>query len=163
MKKKIIAIIFIITIVFAILTCFNSVKADINDIYDPITNGDNPLYKPAELITGAIKWIGVAILIGTVILKGIKYVTVSPEGKAEIKKDMVMLTIGAVLLFSFVTLVEIVYDFVNDSNLNNTSLNNYQPIYDNQEVHEGEKQENTGDNNGDGIIDELVDMPYLEE
>lgn len=79
---------------------------------------DNPLYKPAEIIAGVIKWGGEAILVGAIIWKGIQYVTVSPEGKAEIKKQIVMLTIGAFLLFATTELINIVLDFVRRSGLN---------------------------------------------
>lgn len=123
MKKKCFIIVYIICILFTFIFNYNVVLAegeevDLSSIYDPITQQDgNPLYAPAEIIVGIIKWVGVAVLIGAIMLKGIKYVTVSPDGKAEIKKDIIMLTIGAILLFSFTTLIDIVYELVQKSGL----------------------------------------------
>ena len=121
MKKnicaKIIYIIFVICIVF--INCNNIFATDYSSIYEPITTaGGNPLNKSGGIIIGTIKWIGVAVLIGAVIVKGIKYVTISPEGKAQIKQEIIMLLIGALILFSFGTLIDIVYEIVSNSGMN---------------------------------------------
>ncbi len=126
MKKnicaKIIYIIFVICIVF--INCNNIFATDYSSIYGPITSGrgnvavSNPLSKSGGIIIGTIKWIGVAVLIGAVIVKGIKYVTISPEGKAQIKQEIIMLSIGALILFSFGTLIDIVYEMVANSGMN---------------------------------------------
>ena len=122
MKKKYIIMIYLICIIFVVLTvCTNTVYAfGASDLYgNIISGGNNKLYAPARMILGIIKWAGTAILIGRVILKGIQYVSVSPEGKANIKKDMVMLLVGAVLLFGFATILDIIYSAATSSNINN--------------------------------------------
>ena len=117
MKKKCIIMIYSISIIFIILTIFTNTAYAFGagDLYgNIISGGNNKLYAPARMILGIIKWVGTAILIGRVIMKGIQYVSVSPEGK-----DMVMLVIGAVLLFGFASILDIIYDVtVNRANIN---------------------------------------------
>ena len=118
-KKHIIMTLYLIIILFAIFANVYFVKAsDINDIYNVLKPNSNPLSGVASLTLGVIRWVGVVIMIGAIIFKGIKYVTVSPEGKAEIKKDLIMLTIGALLLFTVTKLLDIIFDMVVASGLN---------------------------------------------
>ena len=111
MKKKYIIIIYLISIIFIVLTTFTNTTYALTagELYGNTING-NKLYSPARIVLGIIKWAGTAILIGRVIVKGIQYVSISPEGKASIKKDMVMLLVGAVLLFGFATILDVIYN-----------------------------------------------------
>lgn len=72
---------------------------------------------PGNLIVGMIRWFGIAIIVGAMIVKGIKFVSVSPEGKAEIKKELIMLTIGAVIIFALTTIFEIIIKIVQNAGL----------------------------------------------
>lgn len=117
MKRK---IIFVIYVIFILLSFLNIVNAGIESLYDPIkgTGGDaSILYNAAGVIVGAIKWGGVMVCVGMLIYKGIKFMTVSPDGKAEIKKELITWAIGAVILFSFTTLINIIIDTVQKTGL----------------------------------------------
>lgn len=119
MKKHIIMTLYLVIILFIMLASVNFVNAsDINDIYNVLKPNSNPLAGVASLVLGVIKWVGVVVLIGAIIIKGIKYVTVSPEGKAEIKKDLIMLTVGALILFTVTSLLDIIFDIVVKAGLN---------------------------------------------
>lgn len=119
MKKHIIMTLYLVIVLFIMLASVNFVNAsDINDIYNVLKPNSNPLAGVASLVLGVIKWVGVVILIGAIIIKGIKYVTVSPEGKAEIKKDLIMLTVGALILFTVTSLLDIIFDIVVKAGLN---------------------------------------------
>ncbi len=118
MKKKNKIVIISMLVLFILLISNSIVFADGADgIYAPITGGGNPFGGAANIILGWIKWIGVAILIGAIIVKGIHYVSASPDGKAQLKKEITMLAVGAVLLFGFLLLVNIVYDLVKGAGL----------------------------------------------
>ena len=58
------------------------------------------------------------ILIGAVIVKGIKFVSASPDGQASIKKEIIMLVIGGGLLFLVTAILQLVIDLVSDAGLN---------------------------------------------
>lgn len=119
--KKIYGIIYIIFILFIIMS-FNNIyctyaadTSSLKQMYNVATN--NPLASAGGIILGIIRWLGTGILIGVVILKGIKYVSTSPEGKAKIKDEIIMITIGAVLLFATTTIIDIIYDIINKSGI----------------------------------------------
>ena len=58
------------------------------------------------------------VLIGAVIVKGIKFVSASPDGQAAIKKEIIMLVIGGGLLFLVTAILQLVIDLVSDAGLN---------------------------------------------
>lgn len=132
-KKHIVMILYIMLIIFVMLsnvsfsnasnptttttTAVKQENTDLGSMYDVLQPGQNPLASGTKIVLGIIRWVGTAILIGAVIVKGIKYVTAAPDGKAEIKKDMIMLFIGALLLFGFTKLIDIIYDLVVHSGL----------------------------------------------
>lgn len=123
MKRRIIKVLYVLCVFLLYASIINySVAADPNEIYDVLGSGNNPLANATGTIIGIIRWVGVAILIGAIMVKGIKYITASPEGKADIKKDIIMLVIGAVLLFAITTLVDIIYDLVGQAGLRETSI-----------------------------------------
>lgn len=118
MKNKCIIIVYIVVFIIVLISnCYCIYAQSVDHIYDPIT-GNNPLATPAKYILGIIKYVGVAICVGAIIVNGIKYVTVSPDGKAEIKKQIIMFVVGAILLFSVTTFIDIIYDLTQKSGLN---------------------------------------------
>ena len=52
-----------------------------------------------------IKWAGAAIAVGMLMFIGIKYVTASPDGKADVKKELIPWSIGVVLLFTLIMFI----------------------------------------------------------
>lgn len=116
-KKQLVMILYILAIIFIVLANNIAVFAAPNDIYNVLGSGQNPLVNGAGYILNIIRWAGVVILVGVIIVKGIKYVTSAPEGKAKIKEDIIMLTVGAILLFAFTTFIDIIYDLVVQSGL----------------------------------------------
>ena len=112
-KKHIVIILYVLMILLVMLSNICCSNADnLGSMYDVLQPGQNPLANGTKMVLGIIQWVGTAILIGAFIVKGIKYVSASPDGKAEIKKDMIMLFIGALLLFGFTKLIDIIYDLV---------------------------------------------------
>ncbi len=59
----------------------------------------------ASKIAGVIEYIALAFAVGMLILKGIKFVTSSPDGKADVKKELIPWSIGVVLLFTLIMFI----------------------------------------------------------
>ena len=53
-------------------------------------------------------WVGVMIAVGMMIFLGIKYVTASPDGKADLKKQLGIYVLGLVLILAATTIVGII-------------------------------------------------------
>ena len=59
-------------------------------------------------IIGLVQAVGTIVAVVMIIVVGIKYLTSSPEGKAQYKGTMVAYVVGAVLIFAAVNIVSIV-------------------------------------------------------
>lgn len=105
MKKKIyiVLIVIIIMITFFNANCFAS---DVTAIYNGTT--DSRISTPVATILGIIQAIGYASAIVMLTYVGIKYILATPDGKAELKKQLVPYIIGIILLFSGSTLAVII-------------------------------------------------------
>lgn len=66
-------------------------------------------------VLGVIQVAGTAIAVGMLLMLAIKYMKAAPDEKANIKQSSVIYIIGAVILFSAVTLVNMVYNFANEA------------------------------------------------
>ena len=115
MKKKIKSV---LIIVYAILLNLNTVHASgAGQIYNFSNNDTGGLISAASYIAGFIVYIGIAISVGVLIIKGIKFITSSPQGKADVKKELIPWAIGLVLLLTFQIIAQSVANF-SQSNVN---------------------------------------------
>ena len=106
--KKIFYVMFAIIINIA-----NVVYADATEIYS--FRNDNGVVSAGQTIAG---WIFYFVIIAAVIalmIKGIKFIVSSPEGKADIKKEMMPWAIGIIILFAARAIINIVIDLVNNN------------------------------------------------
>lgn len=117
-NKKILILSFILTIllVFAFFYINHSANASIvskakgtykKDINDP------ELQKITVTILGYIQGIGIAILLGSIMVFGISWVSASADKRAEIKEKAVLWIIAGVLIFSATKIVEIIVNVGN--------------------------------------------------
>ena len=67
--------------------------------------------RAAALIAGYILWVGIALAIGVLIVKGIRFITSSVNGKADVKKELIPWAIGVVLLFTFQIILQFAINF----------------------------------------------------
>lgn len=112
-KNKIIKIIYILLMTISLLFIFKnaiyareiSVPASLNSIY---TQDDTTI----ATIGGRIMWVMQIIFYASAVIilifAGVSYMYAAPEGKAEIKKKMIYLAIGAILLFAAGGITQIV-------------------------------------------------------
>ena len=112
--KKVLIIIFIIMLITIYVCPICIVHADADDIsvddYKNIYEGGIPekVKDVGNPIVGIVQVVGVGIAIIMLILIGMKYVLASADEKANLKGQLVIYVIGALLLFAGTTLFTIV-------------------------------------------------------
>lgn len=119
MKKKVNKIIYIFIIVAIILLLISNitmagiaddeVKGELTGIYN-IFGEDDQFNTKAGDVLGLVQYIGYAVAVIMAVYIGIKFIIASPEGKADVKKQLIPFTIGIVLLFLGSTIIGVVHD-----------------------------------------------------
>ena len=99
-----------IIIITFIIICMVSISGIANaDFPEKITGTSSSQSETAvniaQIILGGFQVVGYFLAVIILVWMGIKYLTSSPDGKAEIKKQALTYFIGAVLLFSAGTIV----------------------------------------------------------
>lgn len=108
-SKKIMKIVTTLLMIASVLSVFTRVSAVDIPSAEAIGN--------TESVTGTVGrviWVVQVICYGAavvlLILLGIKFMTASPEGKAEIKKSAVIYVVGAILVFFAGVILQIIKD-----------------------------------------------------
>ena len=114
MSKIISAVLIITTILSAFCMVFAS-GPSIPSSTQPST-GTNEVNTVAGWVIYIIQIIAFAVAVIMLIFVGIKFLTASPEGKAEIKKTAVIYIVGAVLLFAATGILQIVKNLADNVN-----------------------------------------------
>ena len=120
MSKIISAVLIITTILSAFCMVFAS-GPSIPSSTQPST-GTNEVNTVAGWVIYIIQIIAFAAAVIMLIFVGIKFLTASPEGKAEIKKTAVIYVVGAILLFAATGILGIVRNLA--SSISSTSAAN---------------------------------------
>lgn len=111
LNKKSVRIISIVLLVAVLLFTFAvpsfAAIADNMKPADDVIKEGGKAQSLVVTVLGALKWIGIAISVGMLIFMGIKYVTSSPDGKAEYKKQLGPYVVGLVLIIGASTIVGI--------------------------------------------------------
>ena len=115
--KKMSKIISAVLIMSTILSAFCAVFAtpSIPSAVSP-TTGAQDVNNVAGIVIYIIQIIAFAAAVIMLIFVGIKFLTASPEGKAEIKKTAVIYIVGAVLLFAATGILQIVKNLADNVN-----------------------------------------------
>lgn len=107
--KKMSKIVTVLLIVATILSAFSMVFATVE-----IPGSSNAGYSGSGLdttvsnIIGIIQFICYAAAVIMIVILGVKFMTASPDGKAEIKKSAIIYVVGAVLVFAAGALLTLV-------------------------------------------------------
>ena len=80
-------------------------------------NGSAGFKNSISRVLGVVKYICYAAAVVMLVMLGVKYLTASPDGKAEIKKTAVQYVIGAVLVFAAGAILNII------QNVSTTTIN----------------------------------------
>ena len=65
-------------------------------------------------VVGIVQVVGYVVAVVMLVIIGIKYITSSPEGKAEVKKTALYYVLGAALIAGAVTVAGVIFDFGSD-------------------------------------------------
>ncbi len=108
MKKKVISILLIMLIIAMTTTVF---AADIDvdklkDINNP--SGTTALTEMSGKIIGIIYVVAMLVSVGMLLVIGIKYITSSPDQKADLKARAVPYLIGAALIFGAANILKFI-------------------------------------------------------
>ena len=95
MSKIIVALMVIATVLSAISIVFGA------EVIQPNTGfAQEQIGGVVNNITGIVQFICYAAAIVLLVILGVKFMTASPDGKAEIKKSAIIYVVGAVLVFA---------------------------------------------------------------
>lgn len=109
---KIMAIV-ILTIISTLLITSNVLANGLDtEITPQASNAATNVTKVAGQVLNIIQIVGVAVATIMLTILGIRYVTLSPNEKAEYKKGLTIYVIGAVLLFGASILIGVIKNFV---------------------------------------------------
>lgn len=106
--KKISKIVVALMVIATILSAVSMVFAV------SIPTGDAGGYKgtgldsTASRIIGIVQFICYAAAVILIVILGVKFMTASPDGKAEIKKSAVIYVVGAVLVFAAGVILQVI-------------------------------------------------------
>ena len=123
--KKMSKIISAILIITTILSAFNMVLATEPSIPSSVEpSGATDVINIAGMVIYVIQIIAFAAAVIMLIFVGIKFLTASPEGKAEVKKIAVIYVVGAILLFAATGILGIVRNLASSISSTSTSTAN---------------------------------------
>lgn len=115
MKNKTLKImtIVILTIISLLLITSNVLAAGLNAVITPqASNAATNVTNIAGQVLNIVQIVGVAVATIMLTILGIRYVSLSPNEKAEYKKGLTIYVIGAVLLFGASMLIGVIRNFI---------------------------------------------------
>ncbi len=119
-SKKVYKIIPFVLLLLVILNTYNVFAADPSTIFDPNSmpdpNGNNigRVNSSVSRIWGSVTLILQIASVAAVIFAGVRYMFASADQKADIKKSMIFLVVGAIIVFGSSTVIKFVVDAFKD-------------------------------------------------
>lgn len=107
LSKKSIKVISILVLAVMMLITFGNVAMAVT-IPGPTEVSSSDLNETIGKVLGVIQWAGIIIAVIIAMFVGIKFITSSPEGKAEVKKTALFYVGGIVLLLAASTIVRVI-------------------------------------------------------
>ncbi len=115
MNTKKCILIFVICFILIFFVLSNNVFATLVDTFEGSISssgqGAEELKTQGGKIVGIIQIVGTIVAVGMLIFLGIKYVLGSADQKAEYRKTMMPYFIGAILIFGFSNITQIIYEW----------------------------------------------------
>ena len=104
LSKRSVKVICVIVLAVMMLTVFGSqvFAVSLPNVTPSAPDGGEQI---AGTILNTLMWLGIMIAVGMMIFLGIKYVTASPDGKADLKKQLGIYVLGLVLILAATTIV----------------------------------------------------------
>ena len=112
MKKTVKIINIVLVLAIVMMTLATSVFAiEPKDIPGTDVATSSNIVTIGNKIVGLIRTVGTIISVGVLVVLGIKYMTASPEGKADYKSTMIPYIVGAIIVFAATWIATAVYQF----------------------------------------------------
>lgn len=121
-NNKLFKVLLIILVVISIVVSFSGiVNADVSiDTFSKSIKAEQPdglkdttiITNPTQSILYAIQAVGIAAGVIIIAYMGVKYITSSPEGKAELKKQAYVYILGAAFLMLAPTIASAVFNLL---------------------------------------------------
>ena len=120
LNKKSVKIVSVLLLAVMMFMCFSPVAfatglEDLGITPNPDSSNLGNGAKLANTVLSALMWLGIAIAVGMMIFLGIKYVTSSPDGKADLKKQLGVYILGLVFILGATTIVGIIRTAIGSS------------------------------------------------
>lgn len=121
--KKIISVMLIILLLISILLGTKAYAAEdlttLINTMQPVASGTTGTKTQTviNMVIGILQVAGTGISLIVISLLGIKYILASPSEKADVKKNILPILIGCVLLFAAVNIVSVIEKFTTSSGL----------------------------------------------
>ena len=118
----IVFIIFTLMYVFSTLFCISNASSEMLNTFREIDNkGDNTnssamVYSVVGTILITLQVVAVGVALIVLVILAIKYLVASPGDKAEIKKNMIVYTVGALTVFASASILKLIQQFVSQFN-----------------------------------------------
>lgn len=112
--KKALIIVTVLTLVLFVISNTVLGSALINQFEGSISTsgtGAEEVKTKGGQIVGIIQVVGTIVAIGMLMILGIKYMLGSADQKAEYRKSMIPYLIGAVLIFGFSNITQVIYEW----------------------------------------------------
>lgn len=122
--KKIISILLIILLLTSILSVnyvfatdgIAEIKANMKEVKNaPDKYNESGTAKVINTIIGIMQVVGTGISLIVISILGIKYILASPSEKADVKKNIMPILIGCILLFAAVNIVGVIESFTRET------------------------------------------------
>jgi len=118
-SKKIMKIGIVLMIIATVLMAVNMVFAsgftDLGDRPNPTSTGVSSVSSVVGNVMGIVQYICYAAAVVLLVILGVKFMTSSPDAKAEVKKSAVIYIIGAVLVFAAGLILNILSSWANQA------------------------------------------------
>lgn len=124
--KKVSKIISCLVLIFILASAATMVMGSMPTALKPSGTAPETVSNLASYIIYFVQIIAFAVAVIMLIVLAIKYLTASPEGKAEIKKSAVIYIVGAIILFAATGILGIIKNFA-DNNISDTSTSTPNP------------------------------------
>ena len=109
LSKIVVALVLVATILSAVSTVFGMEIPSASNV------NNNAFKSTVSNVLGVVQFICYAAAVVLLIVLGIKFMTASPDGKAEVKKSAVIYVVGAIMVFAAGAVLNLVKNLMGDT------------------------------------------------
>lgn len=106
-KKYIIKLFLVLVIVLAISNVY-ALTPTLPTVTDPTST----ITQPVKNLWATFSYVVQIIAVGCVVFAGVRYMFASSNQRADLKKGLAYLTIGSIIVFGAITVIQIVADII---------------------------------------------------